>query len=113
VAQRFALDNGPGSRVVVVLTGAMNFRTSQNLPEIEINSRPDDRLIYVRMRSVPTLPTQSTLATQSTQVIPRSPGMDELARGFASVPGLRLLEVQSPGAFREALAAILDEIGSL
>jgi len=112
VAQRFARDNGPGPRVVVVLTGAMNFGTSQNLQEIEIKSRPGDHLMYVRMRSVPSLP-QSTLLAQSTQVIPGSSGMDELAHGFASVPGLRLLEVQSPGAFREALAAILQEIGSL
>ena len=123
VAGGFSPDDAPGARVVVVLTGAMTFATRQNLPEIEIKSQPRDRLIYVRMRNLPSFPTQSSKKplrngsadgmTESLAVLPYGPAMDELAHGFASVPGLRLLEVQSPGAFREALAAILEEIGSL
>ncbi len=115
-------ESGP-SRVLLILSGPMEFERGEDLHPIRLTPTPDCRVFYIRYHSQrmrPTAPAPALIrpdrwgrmgsrtppgAGPELQIDQLEPTLKPLAP--------RLLDVETPEQFRKALAAILSEISSM
>jgi hypothetical protein len=126
VMRRMQSEKGGPAKVVIMLSGPMIFDARQNKVEVQA-APPESRLFYLRMQGAPRLanptpaleearegsadrPAGANPARNRTQQTPALiTSYDELARLFSGAR-TRLIEIQTPHSFREALRSMAEEI---